>query len=130
MREVFIQVFTQILFDLLLLALSVGFAYISKLLSQTHKMEHVALAMEELEKVVVNIVDELQQTTVEKMKAATEDGKLTKTDIEWLGKLLVEKASAQLSMPAANVLSAASIDAEAMIHSIAEAYIAQIKRGA
>ena len=130
MREAFIQVFTQILFDLLLLALSVGFAYISKQLARSQKMEHVAHAMEELEKVVVNIVGELQQTTVEKMKEATEDGKLTKTDIEWLGKQLVNKAAAQISAPAADVLAAVGIDTEAMIHSIAEAYIAQIKRGA
>ena len=67
---------------------------------------------------------------VEGLKAASENGKLSKTDIEWLGKQLVDKATKQLSAPAAETLVAAGVDIEGMIHSIAEAAIAEIKRGA
>ena len=128
MREVFIQVGTQIIFDLLMLFVGVMFAYLSKLLTKSKNLEHIAASMNELERVVTTIVGDLQQTTVEGLKAASEDGKLTKTDIEWLGKQLIEKASAQISAPAADTLISAGVDIEGMIHSIAEAWIAEIKR--
>lgn len=128
MREVLIEVGTQILFELLLLVLSVGFAYISKAIAKTKKLQHIALATSELENVVVSVVGELQQTVVDELKAATEDGKLTKTDIEWLGRQLVVKVKKGISTPAVNILNSAEIDIESMIHSFAESWIAEIKR--
>ena len=128
MREVFIQVGTQILFDLLMLFVGVMFAYLSKLISKSKNLEHIAASMDELERVVTAIVGDLQQTTVEGLKAASEDGKLSKADIQWLGEELIKKASAQISAPAADTLISAGVDIEGMIHSIAEAWIAEIKR--
>ena len=128
MREVFIQVGTQIIFDLLMLFVGVMFAYLSKLISKSKNLEHIAASMDELERVVTAIVGDLQQTTVEGLKAASEDGKLSKTDIQWLGEELIKKASAQISAPAADTLISAGVDIEGMIHSIAEAWIAEIKR--
>lgn len=130
MREAIIEVGTQILFEIFLLVLSIGFAYISKALTKSEKMGHVALAMSEMEAVVVAVVGELQQTTVEGLKEASSDGKLSKSDIEWLGKQLVDKVAKGLSTPAIDTLNAAGVDIESMIHSIAEAAIAEIKRGA
>ena len=129
MREVLIEIGTDILFELLLLVLSVGFAYISKAISKSKKLEHISLAMDELETVVVAVVGELQQTAVEGLKEASENGKLSKEDIEWLGKQLVDHVTRGLSNPAIEVLTAAKVDIEGMIHSIAEAAIAEIKRG-
>lgn len=128
MREVFIQVGTQIIFDLLMLFVGVMFAYLSKLISKSKNLEHIAASMDELERVVTAIVGDLQQTTVEGLKAASEDGKLSKTDIQWLGEELIKKASSQISAPAADTLISAGVDIEGMIHSIAEAWIAEIKR--
>lgn len=128
MREAMINVGTQIVFDLLMLLVSVLFAYLGKLIAKSKKMEHIAIAMNELERVVTSIVGDLQQTTVDGLKAASENGKLTKNDIEWLGKQLIEKAAAQISSPAAETLTAAGVDIEGMIHSIAESWIAEIKR--
>lgn len=128
MREVFIEVGTQVVFELLMLLVGVLFAYLSKLIAKSKKLEHISIAMNELERVVTNIVGDLQQTTVEGLKAASEDGKLSKTDIEYLGKLLIDKASKQISAPAADTLVAAGVDIEGMIHSIAEAWISEIKR--
>ena len=130
MREVFIEIGTQLLFEILLAVLAIGFAKLSKMLAKSERMSHVALAMSEMEAVVVAVVGELQQTTVEGLKAASADGKLSKTDIEYLGKQLVDKAAKGLSTTAIDTLNAAEVDVEAMIHSIAEAYIAQIKREA
>lgn len=128
MREAMIQVVTEATFTLLMGVIAVLFAYLSKLLAKSQRMSHIAAAMRELELVVTNIVGDLQQTVVDGLKEASADGKLSKTDIEWLGKQLVEKASAQISVPAAETLMAAGVDIEGMIHSIAEAWIAEIKR--
>lgn len=128
MRDVLIEVGTQVLFELLMLVIGVVFAYLGKLLGKSRKLEHIAIATEELEKVVKVIVGDLQQTVVEKLKEASADGKLSKEDIEKLGEMLVEKVGQQISSPAADTLYAAGVDIENMIHSIAEAYIAKIKR--
>ena len=128
MREALIEIGTQILFELLLLVVSIGFAYISKAITHSKKLEHIALAMDELQTVVMAVVGELEQTTVEGLKAASADGKLSKSDIEYLGKQLVDKCAKNLSNPAIATLNAAEVDVESMIHSFAEAFIAEIKR--
>ena len=130
MREVLIEIGTKLAFEILLAVLAIGFASLSKLLAKSQRMNHVALAMGEMEAVVVAVVGELQQTAVEGLKAASADGKLSKSDIEWLGKQLVDKVAKGLSAPAIDTLNAAGVDIESMIHSIAEAAIAEIKRGA
>lgn len=127
MKDVFIEVGTQICFDILMLVISVAFAYLTKYIAKSQRLQHIALAMDELEGIVVSIVGELQQTTVEGLKEASADGKLTAQEIEALGLTLVDKAKKQLSNPAADTLVAAGVDIESMIHSIAEACIASIK---
>lgn len=129
MREAIIEVLVQVIATVLLGTVSIAFAYAGKWMGQTKKLETVAAAMSQLESVVQNVVGELQQTMVEGLKDASVDGKLSQEDIYDLGKLLVRKASEQLSNPAASTLKAAGIDIENMIHSIAEAYIERIKRG-
>lgn len=128
MREVLVEVGTQIIFELLMLLVGVLFAYLGKLLAKTKKMEHINMAMYELETVVKNVVGEIQQTTVDGLKEASADGKLTKDEIKRLGVLLVSHTLDQLSAPASETLIAAGVDIEGMIHSIAEAWIAEIKR--
>ena len=128
MREALIEVGTQVLFELLLLVLSVAFAFIGKWLAKHEKLKTVAAAMEEVQELARETVGELQQTVVEGLKAATENGKLSKTDIEWLGQQLIEKVAAKMSIPAEETLRAAGVDVVALIHSAAEAFIAEIKR--
>lgn len=127
MKDVLIEVGTQIMFDVLMLVASIVFAYLAKYLAKSEKLKHIALATEELEGIVVSIVGELQQTTVDGLKEASADGKLSKDEIAALGVALVNKAKAQISSPAADTLIAAGVDIEGMIHSIAEACIASIK---
>lgn len=128
MREVLIEVGTQVVFELLMLLIGIAFAYLTKLVGKTKRLEHVAAAMDELETVVKHIVGDLQQTVVDGLKEATEDHKLSNTDIAYIGEQLIEKVGKQISAPAADTLYAAGVDVEAMIHSIAEAEIARIKR--
>lgn len=126
--DVLIEVGTRVVFELLILVIGVAFAYLTKLVGKSQKLEHIASAMEELERVVKNVVGDLQQTVVEGLKAASVDGKLSDEEIYDLGKMLVMKVSEQLSDPASNTIQAAGIDMTEAIHSIAEAYIAKIKR--
>ena len=128
MREVIIEVAVQVIGAILMGIVGIVFAYIGKWMGQTKRLETVSAAMEQLEAVVKNVVGELQQTTVEKMKADTANGKLTPADIKELGEALFIKSCEQLSSPASAALEAAGIDIEAMIHSVAEAYIERIKR--
>lgn len=128
MREVIIEVIVQVIGALLMGVIGVAFAYLTKLVGKTKELEHVASAMDELENVVTTVVGDLQQTIVENLKAASADGKLSQEDIYDLGKLLVMKVTEQLSNPASTTIKAAGIDMTEAIHSIAEAYIARIKR--
>lgn len=128
MREVMIEVAVQVIGTILMGVLSIVFAYIGKWMGQTKKLETVSAAMEELERVVKNVVGDLQQTVVEGLKDASVDGKLSQEEIYDLGKMLVMKVSEQLSDPASTTIKAAGIDMTEAIHSIAEAYIAKIKR--
>ena len=128
MREAIIEVIVQVIGAVLMGVVSIAFAYVGKWMGQNKKLETLSSAMEQLEFVVKNVVGELQQTMVEGLKEASVDGKLSDEDIYDLGKLLVLKATEQLSDPASTTLEAAGIDIEGMIHSIAEAYIEKIKR--
>lgn len=129
MREVIIEVIVKVLGAVLMGVVSVAFAAIGKWIAKTKKLESVSAAMDELERVVKAVVGDLQQTMVEGLKAAAEAGKLSKTDIEYLGQELICRTAEQLSVPAAQTLAAAGCDVEAMIHTIAESYISKIKRG-
>ena len=129
MREAIIEVVVQVIGAILMGVVSIAFAYVGKWMGQNKKLETISSAMNQLEGVVQSVVGELQQTMVEGLKEASVDGKLSQEDIYDLGRLLVQKATEQLSNPAAATLEAAGIDIEGMIHSIAEAYIERIKRG-
>jgi hypothetical protein len=129
MREVIIEVTVQVIGAIVMGVIGIMFAYIGKLIGQNKKLENISSAMNQLEGVVQSVVGELQQTMVEGLKEASVDGKLSNEDIYDLGRLLVQKATEQLSDPASATLEAAGIDIVSMIHSMAEAYIERVKRG-
>ena len=74
MREVIIEVAVKVLGAVLMGVVSVLFAYIGKWIAKTKKLETVSAAMDELERVVKAVVGDRQQTLVEGLKAAAEDG--------------------------------------------------------
>lgn len=95
-------------------------------ISKKTGLETVAIATDEVIKQAMLTVGELQQTTVEGLKAAHEDGKLTKDEVKQLGDQLLKQTHAKLADPAKDVLAAANVDINALIKGAAEDAIATI----
>ena len=128
MSEVIITNVLKIVTALIVALIGIAGTYLTKKLGENAKLDGIRSATEQLIQLTMSTVDELQQTTVEALKAAHQDGKLTKDEIHALGETLVDKVLTKLSAPTFDVLNSAGTDITEMIHSAAEAYIAQMKR--
>ena len=128
MNEMMIEVAVQILGELLKMLIGVASAWLLAKLAERQKLASIAAATNELTGIVMESVSALQQTTVEKLKAAHEDGKLTEAEIADLGVTLLEMTMKKLSKPAQKILEAAGKDISAMIRDAAEAWLLNIKR--
>ena len=127
MNEMIINVAIQILGELALALIGVAGAWLMAKLAERQKLASIAAATNEVVGAAVETVSALQQTTVEKLKSAHEDGKLTKDEIADLGAMLLDMTMKKLSAPAVKVLEAAGKDISAMIRDAAEAWILTIK---
>lgn len=128
MSEVFMEVAAQVAGALLVAVISVAGAWLSAKIGRRQELASIAAATEEAAEAAKRVVLELQQTAVEGMKAARADGKLSRAEVEQLGKLLLEKSLAQLSLPAKQVLEAAGKDVCAIIRSAGEAAVLAMKQ--
>lgn len=128
MNEVIIEMIAQIVGTLMLTAIGVAGTWLTAKIAKRNELATIAAATEEATAAAQRVVLELQQTLVEGMKASCEDGKLSDSEIEHLGALLLNKAMAQLSEPAKNVLAAAGKDVSAIIQSAGEAMILEINK--
>lgn len=128
MSEVFMEVAAQVAGALLVAVISVAGAWLTAKIGRRQELASIAAATEEAAEAAKRVVLELQQTAVEGMKAARVDGKLSRAEVEQLGKLLLEKSLAQLSQPAKQVLEAAGKDVCAIIRSAGEAAVLAIKQ--
>ena len=128
MSEVIMEVAAQVAGALLVAVISVAGAWLSAKIGRRQELASIAAATEEAAEAAKRVVLELQQTAVEGMKAARVDGKLSRAEVEQLGKLLLEKSLAQLSQPAKQVLEAAGKDVCAIIRSAGEAAVLAIKQ--
>ena len=128
MSEVFMEVAAQVAGALLVAVISVAGAWLTAKIGRRQELASIAAATEEAAEAAKRVVLELQQTAVEGMKAARVDGKLSRAEVEQLGKLLLEKSLAQLSLPAKQVLEAAGKDVCAIIRSAGEAAVLAIKQ--
>ena len=128
MSEVIMEVAAQAAGALLVAVISVAGAWLSAKIGRRQELASIAAATEEAAEAARRVVLELQQTAVEGMKAARVDGKLSRAEVEQLGKLLLEKSLAQLSLPARQVLEAAGKDVCAIIRSAGEAAVLAIKQ--
>ena len=128
MNEMMINVAVQILGELALMLIGVAGAWLMAKLAERQKLASIAAATNEVVGAAIETVSALQQTTVEKLKAAHEDGKLTKDEISDLGTMLLDMTMKKLSAPAVKVLEAAGKDISAMIQDAAEAWIGRMKR--
>ena len=128
MHEMVIEFILDIATVLVVTAFSVVGAWIMAKISQKKGLENVAAATDEVVGTTQRAVEELQQTAVQSMKAASTDGKLTKSEIEQLNGMLLEKALAQMSEPAIKILNAARKDIKSIIMSAGEAAVLKMKK--
>ena len=128
MNEVIIEMVAQIAGTFMLMLIGVAGTWLTAKIAKRNELATIAAATEEATAAAQRVVLELQQTMVEGMKASCEDGKLSDSEIKQLGALLLNKALAQLSEPAKNVLAAAGKDVSAIIQSAGEAMILAIKK--
>ena len=118
----------QIAATLLITLLGVLGTWLSLQLGKNTKLKNINDAQKELIQAAKITVGELQQTVVNDLKAAREDGKLVPAEIESLKTSLINKTIEKLSGPSYTLLSAAAVDVNAMIIGVGESWIERIKR--
>lgn len=128
MYEIIMETVVQIVATLLLTLIGVLGTWLTIKISKKAELANIAAATNEATKAAQNTVLELQQTAVESMKAAHEDGKLTEDEIESLGKMLLAKTLDKMSEPAKALLMAAGVDISAIITGAGEAMIGAMKK--
>lgn len=128
MYEIIMETVVQIVATLLLTLIGVLGTWLTIKISKKAELANIAAATNEATKAAQNTVLELQQTAVESMKAAHEDGKLTEDEIESLGKMLLAKTLDKMSESAVKVLTAAGVDITAIIIGAGEAMIGAMKK--
>ena len=128
MNEVIIELVAKIVGTLLLPAIGVAGTWLTAKIAKRQELASIAAATDDATEAARRTVLELQQTVVDGMKSACEDGKLSEAEIEHLCALLLEKALAQMSNPAKQVLAAAGKDVCAIIQSAGEAMILAMKK--
>lgn len=128
MFEMIIEAIVQIVATLLLTLIGVLGTWLTMKLAKREELKSIAAATDEATKAARLTVLELQQTTVEAMKAASEDGKLSQAEIDQLGALLLEKALDKMSVSAVNLLKGAGVDICGLIQGAGEALIGQMKQ--
>lgn len=124
---VIIENAVQVVSTLLLMLIGVLGAWISAKIAKREELKNISAATEEATKAAQTTVLQLQQTTVEHLKAASADGKLTKDEIDSLGKALLEGTIAKMSASAVKLLNAAGVDLSELIKGVGEAMIAGMK---
>ena len=128
MNEVIIETIVQIATTLLLTLIGVLGTWLTAKIGKKKELEAISAATWEATEAAQRTVLELQQTVVEGMKAASEDGKLSDAEIKELGALLLEKAMAQMSQPAIDLLTSAGKDISTIIQSAGEGMILSLKQ--
>lgn len=102
-------------------------AWLSSKLAKKLELSNIKAATESVISATQTTVHELQQTTVENLKAASKDGKLTNDEIKALNCALIEITESKLADSVKGLLIAARIDLETLIKSTAESYIDKLK---
>lgn len=129
MNTVIIETIVSVLANLAVTLIGVLGAWLLAQISKSQQLSTINTAVGELTKAAETTVLELQQTVVDGLKEASADGKLTKDEINQLGKLLLEGTLAKMSDSGLNVLKAANVDINAIVTGAGEALIARIKAG-
>ena len=127
MNSVIIETIVSVVANLAVTFIGVLGAWLLAQIGRNQKLKTISTAVEELTNAAEQTVLELQQTTVDALKAASADGKLTQDEITDLGQKLLSGALAKMSDSGIEVLKAANVDINAIITGAGEALIAQMK---
>lgn len=128
MEMVIIEVAVKVIGTLVITALGVLGAWLTAKIGHKKELETINIAKDEVIRLAMLTVQELQQTVVDDLKASAADGKLTTSEIQMLGKLLVDKTIDKMSAPTETLLRGAGVDLEKLIQGAGEAFIAQMKK--
>lgn len=127
MNTVIIETIVSVLANLAITLIGVFGAWLMAQIAKKQQLSTINTAVEELTYAAETTVLELQQTVVDDLKEASADGKLTKEEIQELGKKLLEGTLQKMSESGIGVLKAANVDINAIITGAGEALIARIK---
>ncbi len=127
--EIIIEMSVKIAVTLLIALIGGLGAWLTAKIGKRNELASIAAATNEVTDAAQRVVLDLEQTVVGKLKDASEDGKLSEAEIKELGALLLEKALAQISTPAKDLLKAAGKDVCAIIESAGEALILSLRKG-
>ena len=123
MQDTIINVAAQVVSTLLITLIGVLGAWLTAKIGKRVELTNINKAKDELIAAAQQTVLELQQTVVEGMKAAAEDGKLSDDEVESLCIMLMTKTRDKMSLSAIRLLEAAAVDVNALIRGAGEALI-------
>ena len=123
MQDTIITIVAQVVSTLLITLIGVLGAWLTAKIGKRVELTNINKAKDELIAAAQQTVLELQQTVVEGMKAAAEDGKLSDDEVESLCIMLMTKTKDKMSLSAIRLLEAAAVDVNALIRGAGEALI-------
>ena len=126
MQDTIIKVIAEVIATLLITLIGVFGAWLTAKIGKRVELTNINKAKDELVEAAQRTVLELQQTVVEGMKAAAQDGKLSEEEITELSIMLLNKTKQKMSLPSIQLLEAAAVDVNAMIRGAGEALIAEL----
>ena len=91
-------------------------------------LQNINIAVNHVVQMAQQTAGELNQTTVEHMKAATEDGKLTPFNVKELNRMLLELTLAKMAEPTKKLLTAAGVDICKLIMGAGEDWVRELKK--
>lgn len=125
-QDAVISVITQVVATMLITLIGVAGAWLTAKIGKKVELSNINRAKDELIAAAQQTVMELQQTVVEGLKNAAEDGKLTDEEITGLSITLLAKTKEKMSLPAIQLLEAAAVDVNALIRGAGEALISEM----
>ena len=126
MQDTIITIVAQVIATLLITLIGVLGTWLTAKVLKRVELTNINKAKDELIEAAQQTVMELQQTVVEGMKAAAQDGKLSEEEITELSIMLLNKTKQKMSLPAIRLLEAAAVDVNALIRGAGEALIAEL----
>ena len=127
MNTVIVETIVSVLANLAVTLIGVLGAWLLAQIGRSQQLKTINAAVGDLTIAAETTVLELQQTVVDGLKEASEDGKLTKDEIRELGELLLKGALEKMSDSGISVLKAANVDINAIVTGVGESLIAKMK---